>query len=331
MNLIDAMKEFMIWLKISINASQKTIEQYSLHIWKLIQYLDNEYTKNLNQKMILLPRNAIDKVLRDEIDKAISKYPWNTDEIDIKIIDGFRYSLSQGDLDIKTVNAYMITLRSFFKFLKKKWIESIDPTLIDLAKNRDRMVSFLDKDEVIRLLSQPDPNTIMWKRDIAIMECIYSTWLRISELVALDISDINLKSMEFPVRWKWGKVRAVFLTLDAKNKIEEYLNSRNDEFAPLFIRHNYDEHNSFKLNSDDVRLTRFFITWMIKDYALKAWIPKDVSAHTLRHSFATTLLENWADIRAIQELLWHRNIVTTQVYTHVTNPKLKEIHKKFHN
>ena len=189
----------------------------------------------------------------------------------------------------------------------------------------------MNKDEILRLFSEVDLNNIRWVRDIAIMECIYSTWLRISELVALNIRDINLTKQEFAVRWKWWKIRVVYLTDESKEKIENYLNLRSDSFSPLFIRHNFDVDNIRDLNDSKVRLTRFFITNMIKSYSLKAQILKDVSAHTLRHSFATTLLENWADIRAIQELLWHKNITTTQVYTHVTNPKLKEIHKKFHH
>jgi site-specific recombinase XerD len=154
--------------------------------------------------------------------------------------------------------------------------------------------------------------------------------LRDSELVALNIKDINLKTQEFAVRWKWWKVRVVYLTDESVSKIACYLDMRDDHFPSLFIRHNYKFSNENNLEDKDVKLSRFFITNIIKEYALKAWILKDISAHTLRHSFATTLLENWADLRAIQELLWHKNITTTQVYTHVTNPQLKEIHKKFH-
>jgi integrase/recombinase XerD len=161
------------------------------------------------------------------------------------------------------------------------------------------------------------------------MECIYSTWLRISELTSLNIDDINLKRKEFAVRWKWRKVRVVFLTTNAVKLIEQYLEKRTDHFSPLFIRHNIKNENSSTLTDEEMRLTRFFITRMIKNYAKKAFILKNVSAHTLRHSFATTLLNNWADIRSIQEMLGHSSITTTQVYTHVTNPKLRETHKKF--
>ena len=163
------------------------------------------------------------------------------------------------------------------------------------------------------------------------MECIYSTGLRISELTALNRRDINLDRKEFAVRWKGRKVRVVYLTDVAVERIKLYFDARSDVFEPAFIRHNFDVLNITDVTDPEkYRLSRIHITTMVKNQALKAGILKDVSAHTLRHSFATTLLENGADIRSIQEMLWHKSITTTQVYTHVTNPKLKEIHQKFH-
>ena len=164
------------------------------------------------------------------------------------------------------------------------------------------------------------------------MECVYSTGLRVSELTALDCNRVNLETQEFAVRGKGGKVRIVYLTDRSAKRISEYLEARNDPFPALFIRHNWDPNNIGLISDvESVRLTRFFITEMVKKYALKAGVLKDVSIHTLRHSFATTLLSNGADIRAIQELLGHSSITTTQVYTHVTDPKLKEVHRKFHS
>jgi site-specific recombinase XerD len=223
----------------------------------------------------------------------------------------------------------MITLRAFLKYAQKKWIKTLAPTAIDLIKADPRHIEFLNQEELNRLFEAPDTDKIIGLRDLAIMECIYSTWLRISELTSLNIEDINLKRKEFAVRWKWRKVRVVFLTNNAVKLIEQYLEKRTDHFNPLFIRHNIKNENSSALNDEEMRLTRFFITRMIKNYAKKAFILKNVSAHTLRHSFATTLLNNWADIRSIQEMLGHSSITTTQVYTHVTNPKLRETHKKF--
>jgi site-specific recombinase XerD len=247
-------------------------------------------------------------------------------------IDIWRLSLADSGLSVKTVNAHIITMRSFLKYLKKEQINSLDPTTLDLMKVNDREVTFLTNEEIVRFFESISTETIQGKRDFAIAECIYSTGLRISELTALDRQDINLETLEFAVRGKWGKLRVVYLTDTAKDAIENYLSAREDHFSPLFIRHNFslaDIHAS-NLTDDSVRLTRFFITNMIKDYGLRAGILKNLHAHTLRHSFATTLLTNGADIRIIQELLGHASITTTQVYTHVTNPKLKEAHQKFH-
>ncbi len=332
MKLLKSIEQFIIWLKISRNASPKTIEQYEFHLFKFLCYLNPEISKKINHKLIYLQSPTdITKIKQKNNDKILLEklITFDLKYINIEIINDFRFYLSQQNLDIKTVNAYMITFRTFFKYIKKFWIkETIDPILIDLIKQEDRKVEFLNKDEIKLLFEMPDINTIQWIRDLAIMECIYSTGLRISELTTLNIRDVNLEKQEFAIRWKWWKIRVVYLTNEAKNKIKDYLLARNDVFPPLFINHHTKEININ--NSEKLRLSRFYITNIIKNYALKAWILKDVSAHTLRHSFATTLLENWADIRAIQELLGHKNITTTQVYTHVTNPQLKEIHKKFH-
>lgn len=333
MSLIDALQNFIIWLRINRNSSPKTVEQYSFHIWKLIQYLDNELTKNINHKLIFINSPTKPSEIKEKwriLSELKANFDWKIEEINLELLNNFRFSLSQTSLDIKTVNAYMITFRAFFKYLKKQWFKVIDPTMIDLIKQEERKVEFLTKDEVYKLFNEVNKDNLVWKRDIAIMECIYSTGLRISELVALNRDDINFQTQEFVVRGKWRKVRIVYLTDEAKEKIINYLNSRDDHFPSLFIRHNYKKENEIALWSEDVRLTRFTITKIIWDYALKAWILKEVSAHTLRHSFATTLLENGADLRSIQELLGHKNITTTQVYTHVTNKHLKEIHKKFH-
>lgn len=246
--------------------------------------------------------------------------------------DSWRLSLADSWLSVKTVNAHIITIRSWLKYLKKEEVDCLDPTVLDLMKVQDREVTFLTGEEIERYFAAIPRETIQWLRDYAISECIYSTGLRISELTSLDRWDVNFETMEFAVRGKWGKLRVVYLTETARNAIQDYLSARTDHFSPLFIRHNFSEAdiNSSLLSDDIVRLTRFFITNMVKDYGLRAGILKNMHAHTLRHSFATTLLTNWADIRIIQELLGHASITTTQVYTHVTNPKLKEAHKKFH-
>ena len=305
MKFTDAHDDFLNWLEVRKNKSQNTIEQYDRHLHKFREYLE---------------------------DKNKDSYEFQVDEITLNLAEGFRnylYKNTIRKISIKTANAYMISLRSFLKFLEKTGIESLAPTKIDLIKAEDRMVEHLDEGELVRLFEAVDTSTLIGTRDRAIMQCIYSTGLRISELTSLNITDINLESKEFAVRWKWRKIRVVYLSDDAAIFIKNYLDIRNDSFSPLFLRHNIKTDSVDLLWDENVRLTRFFITGMIKKYALKANIIKNISAHTLRHSFATTLLNAGADLRSIQEMLGHASINTTQVYTHVTNPKLKEAHRKF--
>lgn len=301
----QAHNNFLNYLEVIKNKSPRTLEQYDRHLRKFDLFI-NESLK-------------------------IDSREFKVEDILLDVAEKFRIYLYEKNrtISIKTANAYMITMRSFLKFLEKKWHKSLSATAIDLIKAEDRYVEFLNEDELERLFGSPDVKTIIWTRDLAIMECIYSTGLRISELTALNIKDINLKRREFAVRWKWRKVRVVYLTKNAAKLIENYLEKRKDHLSPLFIRHNMKIENIKALEDEKVRLTRFFITNMVKKYASKAFILKNISAHTLRHSFATTLLSNWADLRAIQEMLWHASITTTQVYTHVTNKKLKDVHSKF--
>jgi site-specific recombinase XerD len=268
-------------------------------------------------------------------DKNIDSNKFSVEKITLDLAEWFRtylYKTAKKSISIKTANAYMISLRAFLKYCEKKWIKTLSPTAIDLIKADPRMVEYLTKEELERLFGSPDINNIIWLRDLAIMEMIYSTWLRISELTNLNIKDVDLKRLEFWVRWKGKKVRVVYLTQKSAELIKNYLEKRNDNFDALFIRHNVKIENMSITDEnywEKMRLSRFFITTMIKKYAQKAFILKNISAHTLRHSFATTLLSNWAWIRDVQEMLGHSSITTTQVYTHVTNPQLKNAHKKY--
>lgn len=304
MKFQEARENFLDWLEVIKNKSPRTVEQYSRHLEKFSEYLE---------------------------EKNHDSFKFSVWEITLKLAEWFRSYLYKWEkkISIKTANAYMITLRSFLKYLEKKWEKSLSATSIDLIKSDPRRVEFLSPEELERLFKKPNTDTLIGKRDLAIMECIYSTWLRISELTALNKTDINLDTLEFAIRGKWRKVRVVFLTEHAAKLIKIYLDTRDDHLSPLFIRHNVHKNNIDALEDEKMRLSRFFITWMIKKYALEAMILKNISAHTLRHSFATTLLSAWADLRSIQEMLGHSSITTTQVYTHVTNPQLKNIHKKF--
>ncbi len=336
MSIYIAFSQFLIYLRLHKGRSRKTQEQYAFHIWRFILWIVDEPTrkelKKYNYKDFLPPE------IQDQ------KKPWHSpllliskqfstpriEEIKKEDFDEWRLSLSDSGRSIKTVNAHIVTMRSWLKYLKKEQIECVDPTSLDLMKAPDREVTFLTLEEIKRFFEIIPRDSLIGKRDFAICACIYATGLRISELTKLDRGDINLETMEFWVRGKWGKLRVVYLTSEARYAIEHYLQAREDDFAPLFIRHNLKMENID--NTDDkLRLSRFFITNMIKSYGLKAGIIKNIHAHTLRHSFATTLLSNGADIRIIQELLGHASITTTQVYTHITNPKLKEAHKKFFN
>ena len=251
MLLKEAHSKFLNYLEVIKNKSPKTVEQYDRHLRKFNEYIDEKY-KNL-----------------DNFDMS---------DLSLDIAEWFRSYLyeKRRTISIKTANAYMITIRSFLKFLEKKWQKSLSATAIDLIKAEDRHVEFLNQDELDRLFTAPNINTIIWSRDLAIMECIYSTGLRISELTALNKSDVNLKRREFAVRWKWRKVRVVYLTKNAATLIEKYLEKRTDWFSPLFIRHNTKKDNISELSDEKVRLTRFFITNMVKKYALKAYILKDI-------------------------------------------------------
>ncbi len=305
MKFIDSHEKFLDYLEVIKNKSPKTVEQYDRHLRKFAEYLE---------------------------EKNIDSYNFEVESITLEIAEWFRTYLHKSavkQISIKTANAYMITLRAFLKYLEKQWIDALAPTRIDLIKAEDRRVEFLTEDELQRLFKTPDSETIIWARDLAIMECIYSTGLRISELTALNKKDIDLERKEFAVRGKWRKIRVVYLTDHSTHLIKNYLLKRHDHLSPLFIRHNVKTDKVDVLEDENMRLSRFFITGMVKNYALKAHILKNISAHTLRHSFATTLLDKWADLRSIQEMLWHSSITTTQVYTHVTNKKLKEVHKKF--
>ncbi len=227
----------------------------------------------------------------------------------------------------KTINYYLITLRSLCKYLLNRNVEVLAPERITLAKTPVRQVHFLESDEVERLRQAPQGDSLEVSRDRAILEVLYSTGLRVSELTALKRSHINLKNGEFSIRGKGQKVRPVFLSDRAKTALKQYLSKRRDGNSALFIRHNRD------INKDEIAkaLTARSIQRLLKHYGALAGIVKPLTPHKLRHSFATELLRNGADLRAVQELLGHSSITTTQVYTHVTNKNLKEIHRRFLN
>jgi site-specific recombinase XerD len=258
-----------------------------------------------------------------------------TDAVDTEMVRQYRLYLNRledphrGPLKKSTQNYHLIALRSFLKYLARHDVETMAPEKIELAKQGSREPSFLDATDLGRLLDAPssgDGSKILKARDRAILELFFSTGMRVSELANLKKDQINLNREEFSVRGKGDKVRVVFLSHQARHHLKEYLDQREDESPYLFIRH-----DRAKSNIEDAKpITSRSIERLVRHYAAVAGIPKKVSPHTLRHSFATDLLMNGADIRSVQSMLGHSSITTTQVYTHVTNQQLKEVHHAFH-
>jgi site-specific recombinase XerD len=258
-------------------------------------------------------------------------------EITAEKVRGYRVYLSRketlaGDLLKKTTqNYHVIVLRTFLKFLNKRDFKTLSAEKIEIGKTPDRQVDFLEYDEVLSLLQAASGNSLRALRDRAILELFFSSGLRISELTNLNRGSVNLAKEEFSVRGKGSKLRIVFLSPEAKGALSRYLEKRSDLDEALFIRYpKKGLENSASKTKESLRLTPRTIQRMVKHYAKKAGIVKDVHPHTLRHSFATDLLMNGADIRSVQSMLGHSSITTTQIYTHVTNERLKEIHKSFH-
>ncbi len=247
--------------------------------------------------------------------------------IDDDLVRKYRLYLNRGALKKRTQNYYMIAVRNFLKYLAWRGIESLSPERIILAKAPERDLDLISIEELERLLRSPTsgPSEVGLRnlRDKAMLELLFSTGLRVSELASLDRDSIDLKKDEFSVRGKGEKVRVVFLSPSAKASIKNYLDKRQDISEALFV--------NYKPNSKETgRLTPRSIERVIKHYAIKSGISKKVTPHVLRHMFATDLLINGADLRSVQALLGHASINTTQIYTHVTDKSLRDIHKAFH-
>jgi site-specific recombinase XerD len=257
------------------------------------------------------------------------------EDIDLELIRRYRLYLAhlrtRNGLLLKRVSQsyHIIALRAFLRYLLvKRDIPTLSPDKIELPKQNSRSVSFLDPEQIKRLLSSPQISNELGLRDKAILETFFSTGLRVSELVKLNRDQIDLKRQEFGVKGKGNKLRVVFLSDTASQWIERYLQSRQDHFKPLFIR--YSGSVDTQKNGEKMRLTARSIEKIVAKYARRCGLSIKVSPHTLRHSFATDLLIGGADLRSVQEMLGHESIRTTQVYTHVTNRHLKEVHKAFH-
>ncbi len=289
------------------------------------QYLENlEIEKGRSKKTV----ENYDHYLKNffEFAKVVS-----VSSIDDEVVRRYRLYLNKGSLKKKTQNYYLIALRNFLKFLAWRKIESLSAERIALAKVAERDLDLISSEELGRLLGAPKEGDIKSLRDKAILELFFSTGLRVSELCSLNRDSVDLKKDEFSVRGKGEKVRVVFLSQDAKKSLANYLSKRKDISEALFV--NLREGNPLaggEKKDVEARLTPRSIERIIKSYAIKSGISKKVTPHVLRHTFATDLLQNGADLRSVQAMLGHSSITTTQIYTHVTDRQLKEVHKAFH-
>ncbi|MDP3004208.1 MAG: tyrosine-type recombinase/integrase [Candidatus Azambacteria bacterium] len=305
MDINSLLKDYLDYLEIEKNRSIKTRINYERYLKKFLEFSKISRPEQISQDLTRQYR------------MWLSRQPASPAEASAKA----------GAHTIKknTQNYYLIALRNFLKYLAKRDLKVLSADKIELGKQSERQVIFLENNELEQLLNAPDESSFKALRDRAILELLFSTGLRVSELCALNRDSINFKSGEFAVRGKGDKVRLVFLSETAKEALKNYLGKRGDVDTALFIRN---IKNPAKLNN--LRLTSRSVERLVQYYAAKAGLSKKVTPHTLRHSFATDLLMNGADIRSVQELLGHSSITTTQIYTHITNKQLREVHQAFH-
>ncbi|HYH75166.1 MAG TPA: site-specific tyrosine recombinase/integron integrase [Candidatus Saccharimonadales bacterium] len=302
MLLQKAKTNFLEYLEIEQNRSQKTIQNYDHYLTRLLDF-------------------AGDDLRVDQIDpELVRKWRLWLNRLGTNVSD---------ELGKSTQNYHLIALRGFLKFCAKRDIPALSADKIELARTKRKQVTFLNEDELGRMFSQPVIEKINGLRDRAILELLFSSGLRVSELVGLNRDHINLKRREFMVRGKGQKDRPIFISPAAAEWVQAYIDQRDDNAVPLFVR--YSGRKSTDRSGDYKRLTARSIQRLVAQYALLAGITKHVSPHTLRHSFATDLVMNGADLRSVQAMLGHSNISTTQIYTHITDPHLRDVHERFHS
>lgn len=304
-NLGQLKRKFLEYTEIEKGRSLKTVENYNRYLTRFLEYSKAEK-----------PSQITDSVVR-EFRLWLNRQSTGNNRATGETVGK------------KTQNYYLIALRAFLKYLARQEIKTLPAERIELAKTSEHSLDLISPTELTRLLEAPKQNNsdneLKTLRDRAILELLFSTGLRVSELCSLT-SDIDLHADEFSIRGKGGKIRVVFLSPEAKKTLKEYLSKRKDIDEALFIKL---DRNTAKTSS--LGLTRRSVERIVKHYAIKAGISKKVTPHVIRHVFATDLLQNGADLRSVQALLGHANIGTTQIYTHVSDRHLQEIHKKFHN
>lgn len=296
MKLSQAINQFLEYCQIEKGKSSKTLENYRHYLSRFLNFTKDISTAKINAKIIRTYRLHL-----------------------------LTYKNKRGEtISNKTQNYHLIALRSFLKYLQKNDIPSFSPEKIELIKQPANLPQFLEANEIIQLLSfEPDPKKITEIRDLAIIHTLFSTGLRVSELVKLKKEDISHQRQEISIIGKGGKSRIVFLSTAAEENIKKYLKMRKDTNPHLFVSH-------YRKNNRVTPLSPRSIQRTIKKMAKKTGIVKPITPHTLRHSFATDLLINGADLRSVQSLLGHSSVTSTQIYTHLTDKQLKEIHQKYH-
>lgn len=299
MDFPTAKRQFLEYIEIEKGRSLRTVENYDHYLTRFAIDMKVSKVKDINEDTL--------REFRLKLNRAPG----------VKV-----RGQSAATMKKNTQNYYMIALRSFLKYCRKRNIDAVTPDVIELAKTGARHLDLISTDELNRLLKSPDTTTLKGLRDKALLELFFSTGLRLAELCSLN-NDLDLSRDEFSIRGKGEKVRVVFISDDARAAIKAYLKARKDMDEAMFI--------NIAKNKPAGRLTPRSIERIVREYSIKAGISKKVTPHVLRHSFATNLLSNGADIRSVQMMLGHANIATTQVYTHITDKQLREVHKKFHS
>lgn len=294
-------KEFLEYLEIERGRSEKTVRNYHFYLKRFSDWAKSPAPGEITGELIRKYRLHLNRDISGRDESQLKK---------------------------NTQNYHLIALRAFLKYLAKRDVKTMAAEKIELAKQGTRQVSFLEPEELKRFLSAPEQDpTIVGQRDKALLELLFSTGLRVSELASLRIDAVNLKMDEFTVLGKGSKHRVVFLSEAAKRAVKAYLDRRRDTSPYMFVRH--DRARKFMPSSQP--LTPRSVQRIVDRYAREAGITKPVTPHTLRHTYATDLLRNGADIRAVQQLLGHESITTTQVYTHITDKELKRVYREFHD
>lgn len=298
-------RRYLSFIEVEKNYSKFTIRNYSHYLKMFSDWFEKHYEQEYIEKLT---------------DEMVRKYRLFLTHFE----DPYGKRLSP-----TTQSYYVIALRAFLKYCVRKGIKTLSPEKVDLPKSENHNIKFLDRELVERLLMSPDTSTMAGLRDRTILEVLFSTGLRVSELAKLDIDKIDLKEREFGIIGKGRRARVVFLTDRAVGWLDKWLSTRSDPFRALWIRIPKSGEWDPAMGGEKARLSIRGIQRIVEKYRRSAGIAMNVSPHTLRHSFATTLLQQGADLRSVQEMLGHKNVATTQIYTHVTNPRLKEIHDKY--